>query len=77
MNEHAEFNPFDHAGPELEINIADGYRVYLAAMVNNLNHMCGTGQRPDLAQLQAIRDTLEHFMFTILTKTPLDYSIIN
>lgn len=62
--------------PEVEIKICEGHWIYISAMIDNLNKMCGTGERPTLEQLQVIRDTLEHMRYTILSDTPLDYRII-
>lgn len=62
--------------PEVEIKIGESERVYLSMMIDNLNKMCGTGERPTLEQLQVIRDTVEHWRYTILSGTPLDYRII-
>lgn len=66
MNEHTE----------LLVKVYDEWKD-ITRMVKDLNQMCGTDQRPDLAQLQAIRDTLEQFRFSTLTNTPLEYQVIN
>lgn len=67
--------PTYNESTELELQVYDG-RVYLTMMIDNLNKMCGTGQRPTLAQLQVIRDTLEHVRYNLLTSTPFDFRII-
>lgn len=64
MNEHTT----------LELSVY-GERLDLTAMIKDLNHMCGTHVRPDLAQLQAIRDTLEQVRYHLLTNTPFDFTV--